>query len=250
MWVLGVLAGLSVGVAQAAPIVNVESSEGQFFNTEGSLSFESTGADLDGAIVTACFFEADCYEEIWQGSGISGKAEGEVQGDGEDKNNEWILSLSGDSFSNDFFFDNFGPLGLMSFSVNTIGSNAFFDIETSDTDATDGTQRGQPFTLSGTLFDESEPEVTDINVTYSNQLTVGGTIIPNSQLFTFMQVNFLGGDNFTGFRGFFNFLSDTDRTTTSITPITPIPEPNTLTLFASGLLIGFLAWRRRQNPKA
>jgi hypothetical protein len=215
------LSFIATGSAGAAVINYAEG--GAQTNIPGLTGFATTGADMDGLGVTACFTVLGCQTVAWADRAAPGS--GGASGTG------WDLSLTGDSFGGDWLFEMSDNLGqLLTLLLDGRTSFTIFDRTFGNATGTNGSALGMDWftTLNGG---------TTIDVTYLDPTGVGGAA-PVGDLFQQVFVDF----GMTGPRVDFSFVQDTDN---DIRFRGKVPEPATLTLLSFGLL-ALTAYARRR----
>lgn len=208
-----VVFGLLAGTVQATPI---DYQSGTKYIAQQVIDL-STGADLAGLEVTACFLDQSC-QMVSFARDLSKPAAGVALGD------DWKLSLSGDSYANRFFFSTDIPVTLL--HLNGAGSNTVFDTKAfrDETPGTPGSSLGSYFTHS--------TGIQPTQVTYSNEVWLGDTFY--GDLYTSMSI-FFGSE---GAVGQMRFFADTDQVVGL-----QVPAPATLLL----MLAGLMALRQRKS---
>ena len=207
--VLGLLASQS---ASAAVIVTDVTTT---VSVPGISQFTTTGADMDGMLVTVNFVGGGSESIAWADTGGAGA--GAAIGTG------WSISLTGDSFSNAWQVD-FGNLAVTSFVMNGAPGLTVFDIDSAANPGTPGSALGLPFA-------SSIDTATDPVVTYSNVIQIGAAA-PFGDLFEVMTVE-LSGLEAGGISGEFTFVQDTDN---DIRRDVELPEPGTLGILGGALI--------------
>ncbi|MDP4527961.1 PEP-CTERM sorting domain-containing protein [Alkalimonas delamerensis] len=217
---------LTLGLlASSAHATIIDYQSGTRFEVQQVIEF-STGADLHGMNVTACFLDLSCQTVSFNGTledPIDGDADvyGAAIGDG------WKLSLAGDSFLNDFVFNT--TVAVTKLHLNGASGNTVFDakyIESDTASGTPGSQRGAYFThISG---------IEPTEVVYSNEVWFNGNFYYD--LYTSMSIYF----GLEGATGEMVFFTDTDQARGL-----QVPAPATLLL----MLAGLAALRQRKSRK-
>jgi hypothetical protein len=197
------------GQAYATPITF---DAGTPFTTNTVID-KSTGADLDGIMVTACFVSSECQTVSFDGS-LGNSTFGAAIGDG------WQLSLQGDSFIHPFSFDT--SVAITQLHLNGAPGHIVFDTKAiDDNNGAPGSQYGTAFQIDtfGLILD-FQP----VDVIYSNRVFVDGMFY--GDLYTSMTLNFAS----TGVTGKMQFYADTDIAST-----VAVPAPATMLLMLAGL---------------
>lgn len=205
--------GLLAGTAQATPI---DYQSGTKYITQQVIDL-STGADLAGMEVTACFLDQSCQVVNFTPD-LNKSNAGVALG------NDWTLSLSGDSYASRFAFSTNIPVTLL--HLNGASGNTVFDTK-AFRDPTPGT----PGSYLGSYFTHSTG-IKPTQVTYSNQVWLGDTFY--GDLYTSMSI-FFGSE---GAVGQMRFFADTDQVVGL-----QVPAPATLLL----MLAGLIALRQRKS---
>lgn len=219
-------ATIALSVVVASPVTAATINYftgGTAADSPGLTGFVTTGADMDGMQVTACFTAGGCQTRAWTDRAAPGS--GGVTGTG------WDLSLTGDSFGGAWLFDlptaNLGQL----VSLLLDGSTGFVLF-----DRTFGNAAGTDGSANGFDWDTTLNTGTVAAVTYLNPTGINGAA-PVGDVFQQLFVNF----GQTGPRTSFSFQQDTDN---DLRATGKVPEPSTLLLLG----IALLAWvglRRR-----
>ncbi|MCH8538529.1 MAG: hypothetical protein LAT66_12265, partial [Alkalimonas sp.] len=182
------------GLAHATPIIF---DAGASYKTSEVID-ASSGADLDGIEVTACFVSNECQTVLFDGSLGDGDF-GAAIGDG------WQLSLQGDSFANPFSFNT--SVAITQLHLNGTPGETVFDTKT-DNDGSPGSKSGNPFWLNPLRIAEFQP----VEVIYSNRVFFDDIFY--GDLYTSLTLNFAS----SGVIGTMQFNTDTDRATTVAVP--------------------------------
>jgi hypothetical protein len=205
--------------AQASPLSNtVTRTPGTSFDTNGITNFSTTGADMTGMRVTALFGNGTQGTLTWGATGVDSGAAA---------NSHWSLSQSGDTINSAWTLTNIdvasGIVGLI--IDGRLGSTTF------DTLADGQVNEHSPNSSDGKAFTSANgPSGLTIDVTYTDQLSVGGSFFGDEYLR--MIVSFgntllgAGADSLT-------FQADTDNATTLPRNV---PEPASLALLGAALL--------------
>ncbi|MDP4534861.1 PEP-CTERM sorting domain-containing protein [Alkalimonas collagenimarina] len=206
------------GLTHATPIIF---DAGTSYTTSEVID-SSSGANLNGVAVTACFVSNECQTVLFDGS-LGNAAFGAAIGDG------WQLSLQGDSYINPFSFDT--SVAVTQLHLNGAPGNIVFDTKDMFAGST-----GTPGSQSGAFFEvdlfSGSTDFEPLSVVYSNQVWFGQTFY--GDLYTSMTINF----DPNGVVGSMMFYTDTDIAST-----VAVPASATLLLLLTGLL--GLQWRRR-----
>lgn len=202
------------GLTHATPIIF---DAGTSYTTSEVID-SSTGANLNGVAVTACFVSNECQTVFFDGS-LGNAAFGAAIGDG------WQLSLQGDSYIKPFSFDT--SVAVTQLYLNGAPGNIVFDTKYMFAGLT-----GTPGSQHGSFFEALDSDFEPLSFVYSNQVWFGQTFY--GDLYTSMTINFAPN----GVVGSMMFYTDTDIAST-----VAVPASATLLLLLTGL-IG-LQWRRR-----
>jgi len=222
--------GLCASSAEAASIT-VSQDPGTTFTTTGFTGFSTFGDDMVGMLVTAFFSDGSSQTVAWAANGAGA---GHAVGTG------WSLSESGDTFnSND-------PWTLINLRGAGIGmTGLLLDGAPGRTifDRTNPNQ-GTPGSASGLDFTSSNIDSLDITATYRDLLAISPSA-PVGDVFLRLDLRFtnaggLGNDHTL------SFSADTDNALTAVTP-SAVPEPASLALLGSGLIVGIRRWRQRRG---
>ncbi|HVF65192.1 MAG TPA: PEP-CTERM sorting domain-containing protein [Casimicrobiaceae bacterium] len=184
--------------------------------------FATTGADMGGLVVEACFSNQFCETLAWSATGV---ASGGVDGAG------WALNVTGDTFNVNAWSFTFDSPFAQIVTLALRGANTFtiFDRTLPDP-GTNGSASGRDFdTAAGGTID----------VTYSLPTGIGGNP-PVGDLFQNVFIDF----NAQGPRTSFLFSQDADNDIRIVNG--KIPEPGSLALLAAAAL-GLSALRRRRS---
>lgn len=209
---------LTATAAQAAPLTNtVTRAPGTSFDTNGITEFTTTGAQMAGMRVTALFAGGGSDTLVWAATGADSGSAG---------NSQWSLSQSGNTINSAWTLTNSGAADIIGFIVDgRLGSTTFDTLNDGDSPANEHS----PSSSDGLPFSSANgPSGLTIDVTYTDQLSVGGTFYGDEYLR--MIVSF--GSSVLGAGQSLSFLADTDNATTLPRNV---PEPASLALLGAAL---------------
>ena len=209
-------AGSALSVLVLAPLA----ASAATYTTDSITSVVAGGPGQVGIEVTANFSNAASETLPWVDTAGAGNVLSP---------NRWGLSVSGDTFSNDWNLFVGASLNLTSLVINGVPGNVVFDLTTSPGDGTSGSGPGLTFT---TVF-------SGVTAAYSNPVALSSDPTnPVGDLFTTLTLTFPNG--FSG-EDFF-YRADTDKANTPLMtgttpPPTGTPEPSAvLGLLTLGLV--------------
>ncbi|WP_375230324.1 VPLPA-CTERM sorting domain-containing protein [Roseobacter sp. S98] len=225
------LAAATLSTMAAAATVDIIRTDGRTQTTEGLTGYTTSGADMDGMVVTAGFVQGGKRSAVF---GATGNRAGAAQGDG------FALSFSGFStFSSPFELS--VSQGVLSWlQIDALPGDTVFDTVRSVT--------GTPGSVYGTVFSPRTTLDGTVSVLFTNALALAGET-PAGDLYGTMRIGFdqlTGGGLQSG--SSFSFVQDTDNLTTPAEPvISSVPLPAGLPMVLSGLVaFGFMK-RLRQT---
>jgi hypothetical protein len=217
---LAAAAFLVAASAQATPLSNtVTRTPGTSFDTNAITAFTTTGADMAGIRVTALFGNGTSGTLTWAATGVDSGAAA---------NSHWSLSQSGNTINSPWTLTNVDVTsGIVGFIIEgRLGRTTFDTLN----DGASPAQEHSPNSQDGLAFTSANgPAGLTIDVTYTDQLSVGGTFYGDEYLrmiVSFGNTMLAGGQSLS-------FLADTDNATTLPRNV---PEPASLALLGAALL--------------
>jgi hypothetical protein len=213
-------AGSALSVLVLAPLA----ASAATYTTNSITSVVAGGPGQVGIQVTANFSNAPSETLNWVDTAGAGNVLSP---------NRWGLSVSGDTYDNNWELFVEDPLLLTSLVINGVPGNVVFD-RTEPSPGTFGSDVGLTFAGPG-----GSP-VTGVTGTYSNLVALSSPpTAPAGDLYTTLTLTFPGFTN--GFNGNVFYRADTDKANTPLitdtTPPTGTPEPSAvLGLLALGLV--------------
>jgi hypothetical protein len=214
--ILSLISALAMASGAAAATVSFDNSP-QFF-TSSLTGFSTTGSMMDGMSVTVTYSDGSSDTASWADTGSDSGA-ATVAG-------MWSLSMSGDTFSNNWTFENFSNLLVSEVFVDAGVGDTVFDVLDNGTNSPGSALGDYSHLYDGTVL-------------YSGSVAIDDTFY--GDLYRYMDIELAtdlsGGESFS-------FLSDTDNLEIP-GDIQPVPEPATMLLSALGLGGAFFMRRRR-----
>lgn len=223
-------AALFVSATADAATISIDTDEGAGVISEYGLRTDTSvdGQDLDGMLVTLTYGDGTSEVLTWRAiDRFAGR----------------VASAAIDIYSLRGRFEMTAVKTLTSMMMEAAPANAVFDMTGTSTpgDDTAGSLIGYPFEIL-----DGDPGDGEINVTYSNGVTVRG-YERGVDTFTTMFADFSGLEN-GGLLGSFWFRTDLDSIAVAgdLTPVSPVPLPAGMPLLLVGLA-GLGIMRRRRG---
>lgn len=213
-----------------ATTVNLAFETGTPQTTTALTGFVTTGAMMNGMLVTA-YFGAVSETIVWNAYSAT---VGAVYGTG------WSMMETGDTFGGQWFLANERHSNLTRLVIDAGAGNSVFDTRAiGDVEGTTGSARGMDFTVTSvTAVDADEI----INVTYHGSVGLGANA-PVGDLYRYMDITFSDGLDYGTLLG---FNADTDNILFA-GDIQAVPEA-TSTLGSFGVaFLALLGMARRRN---
>jgi hypothetical protein len=210
-----------------AATLTVSYTAGTTYNATSLTGFATDPADMGGSLVTVTFADNSTSSASWGTTGASALG--------------WSLTEVGDTFNGTWTFTNTSNQSIKGFAFNGV-----FDVVPNTTNSP-GSSTGKSIDLI------SAPGPLNVDVTYTNQLTVGGVFY--NDLYTMMIFAFSGnGPSANGLASgaSIRYVTDTDNASATTGGITTgVPEPSTWAMMILGFFgIGFVAYRRKNGGSA
>ncbi|MBE3637071.1 VPLPA-CTERM sorting domain-containing protein [Mangrovicoccus algicola] len=234
-----VAAGSLMGAlpAAAATLTVATDNSGGFVSQDGIAAYNSSGATLAGATVTATF--ADGTSESGTIAAF-GRNTGALYGSG------FELVQTGTTYSNAFALFNDYTSALVTLSIDLVPASAVFDLDFGGATGTDGSNLGRTLIQSDSSGSEDGSGLTgDVVATYAGRVSVGSAAAVGD-LYTSLVLDLSGTlDGGLASGGEWYFIADTDTLKTA-GDLAPVPLPaGVLTLGAALAGLGLL--RRRKG---
>ncbi len=238
----GITAGLLCASAGAfAGTVNINTDASEPVDVAGISGFTTTGADMNGMLITATFLDGSSETVTWGATGDAGA--GAANGTG------WGLALTGDSFFNEWVLSNESGEGMSGLTIEALPGSTVLDRFIND-EVSPGTSLGFSFQVDDDLpgpNNDDDAGVDTFNVLYSQPVGINGAA-PLGDIWGKIDIGFLNAGAFgieVGFRSSsrkLRFMQDTDNLLQG--GMEMVPLPGTVAMAGSCLLLG--ATRRRR----
>ena len=225
LWVTAIALGASVQAWAASVTVSLEA--GSLYSTSAISEEQTTGARMDGLLVTALFSSGGSQVLAWADTDLYS---GAVTGEG------WSLTQSGNTHGSPWKL-NSSTVAITKLVIDAGAGDSVFDVAPWGSPSTLGSSSGAAFELKRPI------NQWDISILYSDLITLGAKR-PVGDLFRQLTIDF-ADDTLFGPGQTLEFIADTDSLSRP-GDLMPIPLPAAAWLFASGL-IGLIGVRRRQR---
>lgn len=230
---LGIVGGLALATTAQAVSVTVNVDMGTVNETTALTGYATTGANMDGMLVTAYFASGGSETVLW---GDTGAVSGAAVGTG------WSLSESGDTFGGEWTLYNASAGNITRLLIDAGKGNTVYDVNYDNGVLGSGasTDFGTTESARGWTFDVVSGSANlSLAATYRDAVTLTGTS-PVGDLYRYLDISFNAFDN--GER--LVYISDTDNILFA-GDITPVPEVMT-TLLPLGIAVFGLAFASRR----
>jgi len=224
-------ASLLLTAGSRAVTVNVGFDAGTTNTTTALLGFVTTGAMMDGMVVTAFFSDASSQTLAWADTGATS---GGVSGTG------WSLSESGDTFGGLWSLSNSRGVNLVRLLIDAGPGGTVFDTFFGSSTGTPGSGGGMDFAVSSISVADNGDTIT---ATYRDAVALGASL-PVGDLYRRLDVDLSLSNGST-----MVFVSDTDNSLIA-GDIRSVPEPmSTFAGLAPAFLVMAMLMRRRSAAR-